>query len=137
MKGPGLSRQDYVGLAAFRKALRKFLSFSEATAREAGLTPQQHQVLLAVYANPDRDWASVGEIAESLQLRHHATVGLVDRCQAAGMVERSPDPQDRRVVRVSLTEKGRVALEYICTRNIVELRSLTALTQQLEALNER
>jgi DNA-binding MarR family transcriptional regulator len=131
---PVISRDDYVALAAFRKALRKFLSFYEEGIREVGLTPQQHQTLLAVYANPDRDWVSVGEIADSLQLKHHAAVGLVDRCQAAGLVERTHDLHDRRVVRITLTEKGRSILETVTERNISQLRMLEQLTKELEAL---
>ena len=130
-----IRREDYVALAAFRKALRKFLRFSEERAREAGLTPQQHQVLLAVRGMADRDWASVGEIADSLQLQHHATVGLVDRCEAAGLVRRSPDPDDRRVVHVALTPRGEEVLEEITAQNLGELRALGQLTKDLDALN--
>jgi DNA-binding MarR family transcriptional regulator len=122
--GSEISKAEYVALAAFRAALRRFLRFSEEGAREAGLTPQQHQLLLAVKGQPDRDWASVSALAEALQVRHHAAVGLVDRCERAGLVQRSPDPEDRRQVRVLLTEQGEEILERLSARNRRELRAL-------------
>lgn len=135
-KQPALSREDYAALAAFRKALRKFVRLTEERARDAGLSPQQHQVLLAIRARTDRDWASVGEIADSLQLKHHATVGLVDRCQTAGLVERAADPDDRRVVRVVLTSKGQNQLDTITSENLVGLQTLLRITKDMEALGE-
>src|SRR2546425_4326607 len=119
-----ISKADYEALHAFRHALRRFLRFSEEGARAAGLTAQQHQLLLAVKGQPGRDWASVSDLAESLQIRHHAAVGLVDRCERAELVERSPDPHDRRQVRVILTQRGETLLARLWTRNRRELRTL-------------
>jgi DNA-binding MarR family transcriptional regulator len=119
-----ISKADYEALAAFRAALRRFIHFSEEGARAAGLTPQQHQLLLAVKGQPGREWASVSDLAEALQVRHHAAVGLVDRCERAGLVRRAPDPKDRRQVRVSLTEKGEAILARLSARNRRELRAL-------------
>jgi len=127
-------KEDYVALAAFRKTLRRFIRFAEEGAREAGLTPQQHQVLLAIRGQRDREWASVGDIADSLQLKHHATVGLVDRCAAVGLVERTTDPTDRRVVQVSLTPRGHEILDHLTTRNLRELRAIPTLVAHLNAL---
>jgi DNA-binding MarR family transcriptional regulator len=132
-----LGRDEYATLASFRKAIRRFLHATEAEARAVGITPQQHQLMLATYADPERDWATVGEIADFLQLHHHATVGLVDRCQLAGLVERHPDPRDRRVVRVAMTEKGRSLLGNITRRNLPEVQALSALTVKIEELHER
>ncbi len=129
-----ITSDDYADLAAFRKALRKFLRFAEEGAREAGLTPQQHQVLLAIRSDRTRDWATVGEIAESLQLLHHTTVGLLDRCSVAGLIQRSRDPEDLRIVRVTLTSEGNRLLETITQRNLHELRKLGQLTRELEHL---
>lgn len=119
-----LSKRDYEALAAFREALRGFLGFVEEGARAAGLTPQQHQLLLAIKGRPGRDWATVGELASVLHLRHHTAVGLVDRCQRAGLVRRTPDPADRRQVRVALTRRGDAILARLSTRNRGELATL-------------
>ncbi|CAN5491608.1 MarR family transcriptional regulator [soil metagenome] len=128
-------KEDYATLASFRKSLRRFLRFAEEGAKEFGVTPQQHQVLLAIMGHTDRDWASIGELADSLQLKPHATVGLVNRCQAAGLVERSPDSHDRRIVRVTLSLKGAEILEGLTQRNLSELKALARLTNELEALS--
>jgi len=93
-------------LARFRYALRKFLNAGDAGARDLGLTPQQHQLLLGVAGFNGKGWASIGELAEFLQLRHHSVVGLVDRVVAAGLVERRPNPENRREVEVHLTPSG-------------------------------
>src|SRR5579862_1533157 len=122
-----LTKQDYEALAAFRAAIRRFTRFSEEGARDAGITPQQHQALLAIMGQQDRQWASIAEIADFLQLKHHTTVGLIDRCCAAGLVERNSDPTDRRQVRVTLTQKGEYLLRDLSTRNLKELKSLRKL----------
>jgi len=119
-----LSKADYEALAEFRYIIRRFLHFSAEGSRQVGLTPQQHQILLAIKGRPDRDWATISELAEAMQLRHHAAVGLVDRCEATGMVRRTPDMDDRRQVRVSLTEKGEQTLAWMSQRNLNELRTL-------------
>src|SRR5439155_24655761 len=93
-------------------------------ARAVGLTPQQHQLILAVKGQPGRDWASVSDPAAALQVRHHAAVRLVDRCDRAGLVCRGPDPNDRRQVRVTLPPKGQSILTALSTRNRQELRAL-------------
>lgn len=124
-----IDKADYEALHAFRSAIRRFLRFSEDGARAAGLTAQQHQLLLAVKGQHGRDWATITDLAESLQIRHHAAVGLVDRCERAQLVARSPDPIDRRQVRVRLTEKGERILAGLSARN---LRELSALRQALQ-----
>jgi len=119
-----ISKADYEALAAFRYALRRFLRFAEEGARAAGLTPQQHQLLLAVKGHPERDWLSVTELAEALQIRHHTAVGLVDRCEQAELIRRVADPRDRRQVRVLLTARGEGILGRLSTRNRRELDTL-------------
>ncbi len=91
-----ISKADYEALHAFRYALRRFLHFSEEGARAAGLTAQQQQLLLAVKGQPGRDWATITDLAESLQILHHAAVGLVDRCERAGLVVSKPHREGRR-----------------------------------------
>ena len=135
MEGP--TKKDYEALAAFRRAVRHYLRFAEEASRKAGITPQQHQALLAVMGQTDRAWASIREIRESLQLAHHAAVGLIDRCQAAGLVERTAHDADRRIVRVSLTDLGREKLAQITRRNLHELRGLDSLNEALSELRNR
>lgn len=119
-----LSKVDYETLAGYRSAIRRLLRTSEEVARAVGLTPQQHQLLLAIKGQPGRDWACIGELAEALQIRHHAAVGLVDRCEAAGLVRRARGLRDRRQVRVLLTPKGEELLERLVECSQDELARL-------------
>ena len=101
-----LTKLDFEALARFRFGIRRYLRFSEEIVRRHGLTPQQYQLLLALKGFPGREWATVGELAERLQLRHHSTGELVDRAQGQQLVRRAPDPDDARVVRVDLAPEG-------------------------------
>ena len=96
---PQPTRQDFEHLLAFRSSLRQFERWSDAQARAAGLTHVQHQLLVAVKGHPGSDPPSVRELAGYLLLRHHSTVELVDRAEAAGIVRRVPDASDGRLVR--------------------------------------
>ncbi|HVM50031.1 MAG TPA: MarR family transcriptional regulator [Candidatus Acidoferrum sp.] len=130
-----LSKAQYERLAEFRHALRQFLHFSEQAAHAAGLTPQQHQALLAIKGFPGRDHVTVGELAERLQLRHHSTVGLIDRLVADNLAERAPSTQDRRQVFVQLTRHGEKVLESLASAHRQELKrtglDLKRLLEQL------
>src|SRR5215472_11219207 len=101
-----VSKAEFEAIAAFRYAIRKFLRFSEQAARKEGITPQQHQLLLALKGFPGRDAATVTELAERLQMRQHSMVGLVDRSVAQGLVRREPGTVDRRHVFIHLTSAG-------------------------------
>ncbi len=102
-----LSDEAYEQLLALRTGLRRFQRWSEQQARAAGLTPAQHQLLLAIRGHPDPRGPTVGEVADYLLLRHHSTIGLVDRAEEAGLVTRTRDEHDQRVVRLGLTIRGR------------------------------
>jgi DNA-binding MarR family transcriptional regulator len=93
-------------LAWFRYNLRKFLRFSEKAARQCGVTPQQHQLMLGVAGYTGRGTATVSELAEFLQERHNSVVGLVERAAQRGLVRKEHDTGDRRFVLVSLTPQG-------------------------------
>jgi DNA-binding MarR family transcriptional regulator len=97
-------------LAQFRYALRRFLRFSENAARQSGITPQQHQLLLGVAGFTGRGSATVSELAEFLQERSHSVVGLIERAAQHGLVRRTQDKADRRVVNISLTTAGKEIL---------------------------
>jgi DNA-binding MarR family transcriptional regulator len=116
---PDLSDADFRRLLEFRDGLRRFLRWSEDRARQAGLTPAQHQLLLAVRGHGPLP--SVGDVADHLLLRHHSVVELVDRATRAGLVERVSDEADQRVVRVRLTPEGERRLHELSAAHLEEL----------------
>lgn len=120
-----LEQSDYERLLEFRTAIRKFLKYSKGQAEKLGLTPTQHQLLLAVRGVGGEDPVTIGQIAECLLIRHHSAVELVDRAQAAGLVTRKVDGRDQRVVRLALTKSGAAKLEEISIANLQELARLT------------
>jgi DNA-binding MarR family transcriptional regulator len=122
-----LTKRDFEALAQFRFGIRRYLRFSEETVRRDGLTPQQYQLLLVLKGFPGRDWATVREVADRLQLRHHSVVELVNRAQGEGLVERASDPQDGRVARVLLTGKGEDVLARLSALHRDELRRMQAV----------
>jgi DNA-binding MarR family transcriptional regulator len=126
-----LTDVDYGRLLEFRTGLRRFLHWSEEQAAAVGLTPAQHQLLLAIRGRHDRERPTIGDIAEVLLLKHHSAVELVDRAEAAGLVRRRPDPSDQRIVRLSLTALGSRRLHQLSERHLEEL---DRLRPQLNAL---
>lgn len=117
-----LAEADYRRLAAFRHALREFLAFSAAEAEAVGLTPQQHQVLLAI-----KGWASpspptITSLAAQLMIRHNSAVELVRRLEDADLIRRSGTAADRRRIELSLTAKGEAALAALSASHLAELR---------------
>ena len=122
--------EDYTTLATFRYELRTFLHFSENAAAEAGLTAQQYQALLALRGVPGGSML-VGELAERLLLRPHSASGLVDRLMGLGLVERCRGDDDRRQVRILLTDIGRKVLASLAASHRAELRRLRPLLTEL------
>jgi DNA-binding MarR family transcriptional regulator len=123
-----MTEDDYAKLLSFRSDLRRFLHWSEEQARATGLTPSQHQLLLAIRGHRGPDGPTIGEAAEYLALRHHSAVGLADRAEKAGYVERSRDPDDHRVIRLQLTAAGRALIQRLSRAHIEELRRLRSFT---------
>ncbi len=124
--GDPLSQSDYRTLASFRHALRVFQRFSEDAAREAGTTPAQHQLLLAIKGFYGDHRPTITDLAEVLQLRHHSAVELVQRANAAGLVEATPDPDDARRQLVRLTSAGEAILASLSLTHRDELRRFRA-----------
>lgn len=122
-----LTKQDFEALARFRFGIRRYLRFSEETVRGYGLTPQQYQLLLALKGFPGREWATVGELAERLQLRHHSMGELINRAQLQDLVARAVDPDDARVVRVVLTAQGDDVLGRLSALHRDELERMSAV----------
>jgi DNA-binding MarR family transcriptional regulator len=119
-----ISKSDFEKLAQFRYQLRRFLRFSEEVTHQHGVTPLQYLLMLQIKGFPDRDWATVGELAERLQAKHHGVVSLISRCESNGLVQRSVSEDDRRCVEVKLTQKGEQCLERLALLHRAELRSL-------------
>ena len=129
-----ISLTEYQALAEFRYQLRRFLRFSEQVTREMGLEPQQHQLLLALKGLPEGRNATVGDLAERLQLRHHSTVELIDRLAERGLIERSRDEADQRRVLINLTPYGEEVLKKLSVLHRTELQSTGPAL--VRALNE-
>lgn len=119
---PPVRKADYERLAAFRYCLRRFLRFSEQAAQAAGLTPHQHQALLAIQGMPGRDHATVGELAERLQIRPNTALELASRLIRGGWLRRSVSPADQRAVRLRLTPAGIRKLELLTAAHREELK---------------
>jgi DNA-binding MarR family transcriptional regulator len=119
-----ITNAEYETLAGLRYSLRQFLRFSEEVARAAGITPQQHQALLAIRGFPGRNCVSVGELAERLQIRHHSAVGLVDRLVSKGFIKRKSAPTDRRQVYLTLTPRSEDVLEELSATHKEQLRRI-------------
>lgn len=111
-------------LAWFRYEIRRFQRFSEKAARRAGLTPQQHQLLLGAAGFTGRGWATISELAEFLQSRHNAVVELVKRGVRDGVVRKETGPGDRRFVGVRLTERGERLLGRLAHEHLDEMRRI-------------
>jgi DNA-binding MarR family transcriptional regulator len=119
-----VSDADYRRLLIFRTELRRFFHWSEEQARAEGLTPAQHQLLLAVRGSTDPAGPTVGDVADALLLRHHSASELVDRAVAADLVRRDRDPDDHRVVRLRITRRGATKLGRLSRQHVEELRRL-------------
>lgn len=119
-----LTDTEFQDQAEFRAALRRFLRFSEEQARRNGLTPQQHQLILAVRGHAHYPAVSVGAVAEALQIRHHSASLLVDRCVRRGLLDRREDAQDRRRALLKLTDEGQARLDAITAANRRQMQTL-------------
>ena len=126
MSSRKLTKIDFETLADFRYQLRRFLRFSEQVTHRHAVTPLQYSLLLQIKGFPGREWATVVELAERLQARHHGVVSLVSRCEAAGWVERRTSESDRRCVEVRLTPAGDDCVARLARLHRDELQSIRA-----------
>lgn len=115
---------DYRRLLGFRNGIRRFLRWSEEQAVAVGLTPSQHQLLLAIRGHDGDASPTVGDIADHLLLKHHSCGELINRAENAGLVERRPDADDHRVVRIVLSDRATSVLESLSSQHLAELRRL-------------
>ena len=123
---------DYKRLLAFRTELRQFVRWSEEAARDAGLTPALHQLLLAVRGGgSDAAGPTIGSVAQALLVKHHTAVELAQRAEAAGLLERVRDETDHRMVHLRLTRSGEKRLAELSDRH---LEAIQPLAQRLTDL---
>jgi DNA-binding MarR family transcriptional regulator len=123
-------------LAEFRYELRRFLLFSECAAFEAGLQPQQHQLLLQVAGAPENTAVTISYAAERLGLKHNSAVELVDRSEREGLLERTTDVDDKRRAILRITRKGRLVLGRLAGDHAKELNELAPrLTKALKHIS--
>jgi DNA-binding MarR family transcriptional regulator len=111
-------------LADFRFELRRFLQFSEGAAMEAGLQPQQHQLLLQVAGAAEGTAMTIAYAASRLGLKHNSTVELVDRSEREDLIERTADKDDKRRAILRLTRKGRQVLQKLSGDHARELNEM-------------
>jgi DNA-binding MarR family transcriptional regulator len=116
-----LSADQYRDLAEFRRQIREFLHFSEATAKKCGIEPQQHQLLLAVHGLPEDIKPTIREIASRLFIQHHSAVELINRLEQTGAIARHAGIRDKREVWIKLTPAGRAILRKLALAHRTEL----------------
>jgi len=130
-----MTSAEFRALAEFRYRIRIYLNGSEEAARAAGLEPQQYLLLLALRGLPQDREASIRELAERMQLRHHSVVELVDRLERRLLLRRERSRSDRRQVIVHLTPRGDKILTRLAKQRIAELRTAApTLVRALTAL---
>ncbi|MET3523049.1 MarR family winged helix-turn-helix transcriptional regulator [Mesorhizobium abyssinicae] len=134
---PAISQADYQRLSEFRYLIRRFLEFSQVQANEAGLTPRQHQALLAIKGFPGAGPVTVGDLAERLRIRHHSAVELVDRLCEAGLVTRDQDKDDHRRVLLRLTERADDCLAELSAAHLDELGRIEPMLMRLLSRQDR
>ena len=121
---PELSDDDYRRLLEFRDGVRRYLHHLESQAGRLGITAAQHQMLLAIRGHAGAKPPSIRELSMHMLLRHHSMVELVNRAEAAQLVKREVDPDDHRVVRVTLTPLGTEKLLLLSAAHLDELSRL-------------
>lgn len=126
-----LTDEDYARLLALRTSLREFHQWSQRRAAGLGLTTAQHQLLLAVRGHDNPRGPTISEVAEYLLVRHHTAVGLINRAHALGLVTRSSDPDDHRVVRLVITAQAAELLSQLSAAHLEELRRVAPLIEAL------
>lgn len=127
-----LTDAEFRALLAFRVAVRKFMLWSDREAAKAGLTSQQHQLLLVVRVRSGERAVSVTDVAAALGIRHHSAVGLVRRAEAMRLLERRRDIADRRVVRLQLTGEADALLARLSRSHLAELQRAACVLRNSE-----
>lgn len=116
-----LTREDIQRLAEFRFQLRRFLNFSNTAAEEAGIRPQQYQLLQCVSGMPDELEPTIAHVAARMMLKHNSAVELVDRTIEQGLLRRVPDAIDHRRILLRVTPQGERVLASLAAYHLEEL----------------
>lgn len=124
-----LTLRDYQALAAIRRGMRQFLEFSASAAERAGLTPAQHQALLAIKAMSHP--VTMGNLAGWLGIKPHSAVGLVNRLMRLKLIVRARSAADRRQVHLTLTPRAEEKLARLSHVHRAELRKFSSLLAPL------
>lgn len=124
-----LLKTEFEALSNFRYQLRRFLRFSEDVTRQHGITHLQYLLLLHIKGYAEREWATIGELAERLQAQPHGVVALVSRCENLGLVTRAQGKTDRRAVEVRLTPAGEQKINKLARVHRDELLKLQGIFQ--------
>jgi DNA-binding MarR family transcriptional regulator len=124
---PHLNKKEFEVLSDFRYQLRRFLHWSEELTRAAGVTNLQYLLLLHIKGHAEREWATISELAERLQAKHHGVVALVNRCEKLGYIERRPGRSDGREVEIHLVPKGEKLVQRLARQHRDELLNLQGI----------
>ena len=117
-----ISRAEYQSLAEFRYQIASFLRRRRTAAQDAGIEPQQYELLLAVKGLPSGKKPTIKQIAEQLRLQHHSAVELTTRLVQRGLIRRERSKEDRRSVLLSLTNAGQRAMDQVVHFSLKQLR---------------
>jgi DNA-binding MarR family transcriptional regulator len=119
-----MSQPEYKALADFRYQIRKYLRFMEEKARAHGYNPQQYQLLLAIEGLPEGQIPTIKTLAERMQLNHNTMVELVDRCEKRGLLRRTREGLDRRLVTLAPTLAGKRMMQEQANASRSELQEI-------------
>ncbi|MFI5648941.1 MarR family winged helix-turn-helix transcriptional regulator [Kitasatospora sp. NPDC051705] len=121
-RGPATGRTTAPDTAAeladtMTRAIKRIRRRTSERLEPYGITPGQGRALRTLAHAPGCELPDramrLSDLAERLHIAPRSATTVVDALEEAGLVERSPDPADRRAVRILLTEAGRAAVERI------------------------
>jgi DNA-binding MarR family transcriptional regulator len=101
----------------------------EPVYREHGLEPGWHDVLATLRRTGPPYRLRPTEFSSALMLTSSGTTKRLDRLEQAGLIERAPDPADRRGILITLTDAGRELIDSVTDAHLAnEQRLLSALS---------
>src|SRR3982074_86598 len=122
-----VSAADQAWALLLQVAFERVHAHFAAAVAELDLAPMQAKALHELNVEPP---ISMRELAERLKSDPSNVTGLVDRLEARGLVERRPDPNDRRIKGLALTPAGEKMRERLFARLYSAPRSLVVLSER-------